>query len=108
MEKDKQALYVEAVQDITVNCYEPLYENMEDSRAVLATIRAWATEFEDWWWSLSEEEQDRRDYLLSIDKFCERHLRAELEYGDGVPDMTPDEQFLELENNIAETLYFNS
>lgn len=81
MEKDKQALLIEAIQDVTVNCYDKLINKYEDSRLVLETCRAWAAEFEDWWWSLSEDEQDERDYLLSIDDFCERHLRAELNNG---------------------------
>ena len=82
MEKDKQALLIEAIQDVTVNCYDRLIKEYEDSRLVLETCRAWASEFEDWWNTLDVIEQETRDYLMSIDAFCERHLRAEL---------TPDE-----------------
>lgn len=78
----KQALLIEAIQYVTVNCYDKLIKKFEDSRNVLETCRAWAQEFEDWWNTLDDEEQERRDYLISIDAFCDRHLRAEL---------TPDE-----------------
>ena len=68
----------ETIIDITVNVYWPLLKKYEDSRSVVETIKAWADEFEDWWDSLSEDEQYSKDYLTSIDDFSERHLRAEL------------------------------
>lgn len=68
----------ETIFDLTVNCYHPLIVKYEDSRTVCQTILAWADEFEDWWESLSEDEQYAKDYLLSIDEFSERHLRSEI------------------------------
>lgn len=68
----------ETIIDITVNCYTPLVIKYIDSRLVVEIIKAWADEFEDWWDSLSEDEQYSKDYLMSIDDFSERHLRAEL------------------------------
>lgn len=63
--------YAEAVQDLTLNCYQAMYDRMPepDSRIVLQEIRSWARRFEDWWWGLKESERDRRGYLETIDAF---------------------------------------
>lgn len=68
--------FVEAVQDITVNVYQELYNKMEepDSRALLQDIRIWAQEFEAWWWSLKESDRDRIGYFEAIDSFCQALL----------------------------------
>lgn len=68
--EDFTTLEVEAAQDITINCYEELYEYMPNHTAALEQIRSWAKEFEEWWQSMDEEEQDKADYLESIDEFC--------------------------------------
>lgn len=73
--KNPAELLVEANQDLTVNCYEPLIKKYEDSRLVFSVIRSWADEFEIWWWSLTDDEQDEKDYLLSVDEFSEKKLR---------------------------------
>lgn len=68
--------FVEAVQDITINVYQELYNKMEepDSRALLQDIRIWAHEFENWWWSLKESDRDRIGYFEAIDSFCQALL----------------------------------
>ena len=64
----------ETCQDITVLCYAALQERNEDSRNNLDTIRGWAKEFDDWWWSLSFEEREERDYMLAVEDFSEKKL----------------------------------
>lgn len=74
--KPGASCYVEAVQDITINVYQELYDKMEepDSRALLQDIRIWAQEFEDWWWSLKESDRDRIGYQEAIDSFSDALL----------------------------------
>lgn len=69
--------HLETVIDITANCYHGLYERHEDSRMIVNIISGWADEFDRWWWSLSLEEQEEKDYILSIDEFCERKLKED-------------------------------
>ena len=68
--------YVEAVQDITIQCYKKLYDQMEDPdhAHVLDEIRVWAKAFEDWWWNLPESTREECGYWEAIDAFCGRLL----------------------------------
>lgn len=71
--------YVEAVQDITIQCYQKMYDRMEepDHVQLLQDLRALAQEFEDWWWNLPESERDERGYWESIEAFAEKRLHEE-------------------------------
>lgn len=74
----KKFRFGEVVFDITSQCYTKLMEYWEDdSRQVWAVISEWAEEFENWWNTLSEDEQDRRDYMLSVEEFAEKKLREQ-------------------------------
>lgn len=69
--------HAECIQDMTVNCYETLYDRSGDSREVLSTIRGWADDFFKWWWNLPESEREERGYMESIDAFAERKLHKD-------------------------------
>lgn len=73
--EDFTPLEVEAVQDITINCYEELYEYMPNHTATLEQIQSWAKEFEEWWQSMDEEEREKKDYWESIDEFSCKKMR---------------------------------
>lgn len=74
--EDFTTLEVEAVQDITINCYEELGRYKNNHVETLVEIRRWAKEFEKWWQSMDEEEREKKGYLESIDKFCGRKMRT--------------------------------
>lgn len=72
------ACYIECVQDITIQCYQKMYADMDepDHAQLLQDIRIWAQEFEDWWWNLPESHRDDIGYWDAIDKYCDRLLKG--------------------------------
>lgn len=88
------ALEVEAIQDLTINCYKDLYHcDMDDHTMTLSELRTWGVEFEEWWQSLSEDEQ--YDYLDAIDSFGAKKLKK-VRYPDII------ERLEQLVNDIKE------
>lgn len=75
-------LEVEAIQDLTLNCYNELSAYDEYHTSVLVRLRDWGLEFEEWWSSLSFEEQaGEKDYLTEIISFGSKKLK-ELRHSD--------------------------
>lgn len=68
------ALEVEAIQDLTINCYKDLYSlEMEEHTSTLSELRNWGVEFEEWWQSLNEDE--KYDYWDAVDNFGSKKLK---------------------------------
>lgn len=70
--KDRGITLMECAQDLTLMAFEELYKQIEDNAGTLAEIRSWAEEFEKIWWETPEEE--REDYLDTLQKFAESKL----------------------------------
>ena len=87
-------LEVEAIQQLTLNCYKDLYSlEMEDYASTLSELRNWGVEFEEWWQSLNDDE--KYDYLGAVDNFGAKKLK-EFRYPDII------ERLEQLVNDIKE------
>lgn len=72
---NRTACLAEAVYDLTIACSDELMRQHEgDSRTVFNIIHGWAQEFEAWWNTLPEDEQQDKDYILEIDAFTQKKL----------------------------------
>lgn len=76
--KDPNGTYLETVQYITADCYQQLYEKENDCRLVFSIIHLWAMDFEKWWWSLTEEEREEKDFIISLEEFEDKKLNEYL------------------------------
>ena len=79
MENRELDLHIEVVQDLTLDCFKVLKENLDtDSREILATIRGWAYEFDK---KYGTEFPDG-DYLDKLDFFALRRITTEIGFSE--------------------------
>lgn len=69
--KDKNALLQETIVQITASIYPQVYEKCECFTEASAEIIRLAKKFED---ELNWQDDDERDYLDELDKFCNKYL----------------------------------
>lgn len=64
----------ETIQFVTAECIKDVNNYYEDFFLALQVIREWAMEFEREWETLSPEEQEDRDYILSVEEFSKKKI----------------------------------
>lgn len=67
---------VETIQFATGYAFKRANNHYEDSFETNRVIKNWALEFERWWERLTDDEKEEKDYLLSLDNFCEEKLQC--------------------------------